>query len=426
MITKIEVNGFKSLQNLELEIQPGLNLLVGPNGAGKTNILQFFEFLSYLTSLDINEAVSKMGGAGNIFHKIGLEEYQKTIECKIWGEFEALYEIIEHVDTETVSDINSFICNFEYSFTIRLSEFRDVFIYSSQIIKLYRKHEIVLQFEHQTEENGKPALLSTPIINNDLFNINKKQHIIPHELNEISLINLLSDIYITNFKNEFSEALIYNIQPSKVREIEDISTLPIIKLDGSGLSATLRNLEKNNKLTFNKIISYLKQANSTIDNLEIFNDPFDNKIRIRVTIKSGDSTSVLPFSAMSDGTLKWLVLVTLFLSVNSNSIFDSIFMIRKYYYFIEEPENYLHPWMQAEIVNLIREQTEGKNIPVLITTHSESLLNHAQPEEMILVDFVNGSTIAKRISNLSEIKEEISNTGFGLGYFYFSNALTYE
>ncbi len=61
MITKIEVNGFKSLQNLELELQPGLNILVGPNGAGKTNILQFFEFLSYLTSLDINEAVSKMG-----------------------------------------------------------------------------------------------------------------------------------------------------------------------------------------------------------------------------------------------------------------------------------------------------------------------------------------------------------------------------
>jgi recombinational DNA repair ATPase RecF len=46
MITKIQVNGFKSLSGFELKLKPGLNILVGPNGSGKTNIILFFEFLS--------------------------------------------------------------------------------------------------------------------------------------------------------------------------------------------------------------------------------------------------------------------------------------------------------------------------------------------------------------------------------------------
>ena len=61
-----------------------------------------------------------------------------------------------------------------------------------------------------------------------------------------------------------------------------------------------------------------------------------------------------------------------------------------------------------------------------MTTHSESLLNHSKPEEVIIVDLNDGRTKAKRISNLNIIKEEISNSGFGLGHFYFSNALTNE
>ena len=44
MITKIKVDGFKSLKNFELELHEGLNILVGPNGSGKTNIVLFFEF----------------------------------------------------------------------------------------------------------------------------------------------------------------------------------------------------------------------------------------------------------------------------------------------------------------------------------------------------------------------------------------------
>ncbi|MNR37891.1 hypothetical protein D3C85_1559490 [compost metagenome] len=58
-----------------------------------------------------------------------------------------------------------------------------------------------------------------------------------------------------------------------------------------------------------------------------------------------------------------------------------------------------------------------------MTTHSESLLNYSEPNELILVEFFDGKTNAKRVPDIELIKNEISNSGLGLGHFYFSNML---
>lgn len=34
MLKKLSVSGFRSLRDFQLDIMPGLNVLVGPNGAG--------------------------------------------------------------------------------------------------------------------------------------------------------------------------------------------------------------------------------------------------------------------------------------------------------------------------------------------------------------------------------------------------------
>ena len=118
---------------------------------------------------------------------------------------------------------------------------------------------------------------------------------------------------------------------------------------------------------------------------------------------------------MSDGTIKWLTLITAILT--SKTIFS-----------IEEPENFLHPWMQAEIVNIMREHIEGKNNQsfVIMTTHSESLLNHSNAKEIVLVDLLEGKTTARKIPNIDLLQNEISRSGIGLGSFYFSNSFENE
>jgi AAA15 family ATPase/GTPase len=49
MITRLEVDGFKSLRNFAVDLEP-LTVFVGPNSAGKSNILDALELLSPLSS----------------------------------------------------------------------------------------------------------------------------------------------------------------------------------------------------------------------------------------------------------------------------------------------------------------------------------------------------------------------------------------
>ena len=39
-LDRIEVRGFRSYIEADLELAPGLTVLVGPNGSGKTNLLE--------------------------------------------------------------------------------------------------------------------------------------------------------------------------------------------------------------------------------------------------------------------------------------------------------------------------------------------------------------------------------------------------
>ena len=121
MITKIEVDGFKSLSHFELKLNSGLNILVGPNGAGKTNIILFFEFLSKMVKNPIAYAVSSVGGAGAIFKKIRKEEYQDTIRFKIYGALK--------------QEKNNFLV-YEFAAIIKSSFEKDDIYFSRQEIKV--------------------------------------------------------------------------------------------------------------------------------------------------------------------------------------------------------------------------------------------------------------------------------------------------
>ena len=205
-----------------------------------------------------------------------------------------------------------------------------------------------------------------------------------------------------------------------MREQESAISLKGIQSDGYGLAKTLFEMQRGNGnnsnyniRNFQKAIAYLKLANTAVHDLVIEKDDFDNKLVPKVYIKSDEKASILPMSFLSDGTLKWLTLVTAVLTS------DHLFCI-------EEPENYLHPWMQAEMCRLMREHLEMKTEPsfILMTTHSETLLNAAKPEEVIVISMENGETCAQRVENPDLLREIISDSGFGLGHLYLTNSLS--
>ncbi|KYF50476.1 hypothetical protein BE04_24270 [Sorangium cellulosum] len=61
MITRLEVDGFKSLREFSVDFEP-FTVLVGPNSAGKSNILDALALLSRLAARPIEEAFKQGRG----------------------------------------------------------------------------------------------------------------------------------------------------------------------------------------------------------------------------------------------------------------------------------------------------------------------------------------------------------------------------
>ncbi|MGL4956643.1 MAG: AAA family ATPase [Bacteroidales bacterium] len=449
MITKIEVDGFKSLSNFELQLNKGLNVLVGTNGAGKTNIIQFFEFLSQLVQNNIGGACNNFGGAGTIFQKNGAGQYKETISAKIYGCAEIS---------------NDKFAVYEYLFSIKLSKENDSVVFEQQEVKLTTVSQFINSPQDENypkqydvhicssaninEQQGKTKVcILTQTIKNDYFQLPSHTSLeeeierlvslfTPSHQSIIKALNMLTLLF-SNIEKDLKGGIYLNITPSKVVELEDATNPLGIAKDGAGLAATLYAMKKHNTFrmdkaklallksektpkiyhsdNFNRVLSFLQLANSTISGLDVEIDSFSNKLLVKVSIGEGEKKTILPLSAMSDGTIKWLTLITAILK--SDSIAS-----------IEEPENYLHPYMQTEIIKIIREHLADSEQAscMLLTTHSESLLNSVTPEEVIIVRMIDGCTRAKQVTNTKNLKVEISNSAMGLGHFYYSNTLLDE
>jgi len=68
-LEKLEISGFRSIRQAELEIRP-INVLIGANGAGKSNLISFFQMLnaSVWGENGLQDFVIRQGGASRLLH----------------------------------------------------------------------------------------------------------------------------------------------------------------------------------------------------------------------------------------------------------------------------------------------------------------------------------------------------------------------
>jgi len=82
-INKLEISGFKSLGNIQLEEPGRFTVFVGPNAAGKSNIFEALEFLSFCNSMDAWEAMSFFGNVSDISTATTDYHQKRVINLKV-------------------------------------------------------------------------------------------------------------------------------------------------------------------------------------------------------------------------------------------------------------------------------------------------------------------------------------------------------
>ena len=97
---------------------------------------------------------------------------------------------------------------------------------------------------------------------------------------------------------------------------------------------------------------------------------------------------------------------------------------------VEEPEIGVHHGLLNSIISLIKSQSKSKQI--LISTHSDFVLDQLNPEDIVLIDrIVNKGTVAKSLTNSmtkSEyrgLKEYLKESG-NLGDYWKESGFQYE
>lgn len=61
MLTRIEINGFKTFENFTLDLSP-FGVILGPNAAGKSNLFDALRFLSQIAGNNLRDAVKNLRG----------------------------------------------------------------------------------------------------------------------------------------------------------------------------------------------------------------------------------------------------------------------------------------------------------------------------------------------------------------------------
>jgi predicted ATPase len=207
------------------------------------------------------------------------------------------------------------------------------------------------------------------------------------------------DASILNLRTHHEK--IIDSQSKEFRQLVNFSRLfigntPLKKInahDDSKLTLDASNLEK----VIKRIFSNAFQKNEILEIIQLLVPEFERAEIISEELSGTDNLIIYEKSLrkpltkrlISDGTYNILAILT--------AIYQSD---TPQFLCIEEPENGLNPKVVRELVNIIRTQCAEKGHYIWLNTHSQTLVSELRPEEIILVDKVNGMTQAQQVTGM--------------------------
>ena len=218
---------------------------------------------------------------------------------------------------------------------------------------------------------------------------------------------------VNNIISDLSFGKASDIYPNSIKNDNNQHPKMNIEYDGSGLSDLLMDLKTTNPEKFEEVVFFMKTLSTNIVDFDVKYNEYEKRNEVfmkQLTSDSPEIVSTLPINSISDGALKWFSLAVV-----------ALLTVRPIV--IEEPENFLHPEIQERLIELIRDELKANKQIGILTTHSESVLNTLDPNEIILVHLCNQTTRANRVIQLEKLQKQMDRTGFRLGWIYQTGAL---
>lgn len=379
-LDKVHLKGYKSIEDLTIDFQKGLNILIGKNGAGKSNFLDslFQSFLSNKNyNLPFNYVLLEFVSNDNHFFILELKnEHPHKIDREIFLNGTNLLEKLT-IDGEVFHDNSK-------EFEKKRIKFKGQSIFNvgnlniNSLLKgLGYQNIFPLFIKYQIPK--KIAYVETP----GLVKINKQN---PFNITEFSeSFDFIYDIFL-RFDNTQYETL---------KNLSHV--LELLKIPGN-IKDNVNSYSPIEDLRFSStVILYEDEKSITIDN-----------IRIEFKING----NWLPWSQLSDGTQRLFYIIAEVTNTKGLVL-------------IEEPELGIHPHQFSLLMDFLKEQSEDKQI--IISTHSPKALDHLSPDELnnILITYydLKRGTQIRHLSTgeVKKAKKYMKEVGFFSDYWLLSD-----
>jgi len=229
-------------------------------------------------------------------------------------------------------------------------------------------------------------------------------------LESVGLPNVEAD----QFRNIVAGWRFYQLLPALMRQENAPSPEPFLKQHGENFSSWITTLQ-----TYPEEFRQIRQAvcDAFPDLAEIIIQPTQAS-KIVLSTHEKYLRRATPISRMSDGELAFLALVSLIFAPPQ---------LGASLYCIEEPENYLHPYLLETLVDLLTQRQAElgeQSAQIIATTHSPYLVDKLSVDDLIVIEKLKGETRFRIPSSSQHLKELLARAELGLGDLWYSGALS--
>lgn len=332
----ITIKGFKSIASIEdLKLGP-INVLIGPNGSGKSNFVGVFSFLHAIREGRLKDYVIAGGGAERVLH----------FGAKVTSQVEVRVSFQDGVN--------------QYQIILARTE-SDLLYPSSETVYFWDKSRYARPYEDSLIPLGGEAAISDP----------KSERIARY------------------VRGHLASWRLYHFHDTSVnaplKRTADVNDNRYLRADGSNLAAFLYYLRVKHEESYELIRRTVQRVAPFFEDFLLEPQKL-NQEKVRLEWRHRKSDAYFDASTLSDGTLRFVALATLFLQPDA---------YRPSVILVDEPELGLHPYAIEMLASLV--QQASAKTQVIVSTQSPLLLDHFKPEDVLVADRVDGGTRLTRL-----------------------------
>lgn len=401
MITKIKIKNFKSITDLELDVDRLKTILVGQNEAGKSSILEALNAFEY-GEFDPDNINYECENKDNFKQEISVQFHKVSSEINDFNTY--IKDDIQITIKKAAPD--SQLSRMEFSpeklATIEKFELTRVFEYQNEVVNDYMQLDLITM--KKMIGATKSQILETPDGNNAI-DFDVEETFMSKEVNNefAELFHAFCPQII--FFNDFSDILPDKIEVAKIYDDSKVEGKTAVKNIEKILGCSFKNWS-NQKVRIKRTNTEKASNEISVEFLNDWNQKIDdnNRLKIEFDIEkdSAGIDEVHFFIETKEGVkleprkrsqgLRWFL--SLWLEIKAQSKNSSMILL------FDEPGAHLHINAMKDMMCLFDKLANTGN-QIFYSTHLPSMidLKHIENLRLVIHDKIKGTIIESVTSN---------------------------